>query len=567
MSDPWSTRPPGPPSGPPPSGPPPSGPPPSGPPPSGPPPSGPPPSGPPPEMLGPGWGSPVPPRPTGRSGRRTGLLVGGGVVALAAIGTGAVFGYQAFFATGSQPAEALPDSTIAYLGVDLDPSGSQKLEALQTLQKFPALRDELDLDTDDDLRERALGLAQDFGACTDVDFEDDVEPWLGNRIGVAAVDLGEQAPTPVAVVEVTDADAADDGLEQLRECGTDGVLGDLGGDSDVIGWSIEGDWAVLARTDALAQEVTDAAQDAPLSDDDTYQRWTDAAGDPGIASAYLAPGLGRAALDGFGGLAETDEAAEGFLRDFEGAALTLRFADEGLELEAATGSGGLPEELRTTSTGPDLVEGLPDGTAVAAGIGLDAGWAQALLDYLEPVVGTDELEAFLDEARDEAGLDLPADAETLVGDGVVLAVDGDADPDDLAAGGAGVGVVTQGDPDAVEEVLDRFRSALDERGETTTPVETDVDGDRTAIGPDADWRRALLDGGDLGGTEAYRDVTRGAGDTASLLFVDFDAAWLLSLAGEDDEEVRANLEPLRALGFSAWTEDEESHTLLRVTTD
>ena len=52
------------------------------------------------------------------------------------------------------------------------------------------------------------------------------------------------------------------------------------------------------------------------------------------------------------------------------------------------------------------------------------------------------------------------------------------------------------------------------------------------------------------------------------LFVNFDAGdgWLVELAG-DDEEAADNLEPLQGVGMSAWIEDDVSHGVLRLTTD
>ena len=54
----------------------------------------------------------------------------------------------------------------------------------------------------------------------------------------------------------------------------------------------------------------------------------------------------------------------------------------------------------------------------------------------------------------------------------------------------------------------------------------------------------------------------------SALFVGFDAGdgWVARLAG-DDAEARANLEPLDALGISAWRDGDVQHGLLRLTTD
>ena len=112
-----------------------------------------------PEYLEAGGGSPLPPAPpapaSSGGGRRRGLLIGGGVAALAVVGVGAWAAAQ-FFSTGAQPAEALPAGTLGYASIDLDPSGGQKIEALRTLNKFPAFKDEIGLDTDDDIRAEAL---------------------------------------------------------------------------------------------------------------------------------------------------------------------------------------------------------------------------------------------------------------------------------------------------------------------------------------------------------------------------------------------------------------------------
>ena len=121
---------------------------------------------------------------------------------------------MSFFSTGEQPAAALPAGTLAYVGIDLDPSGGQKIEALRMLNKFPAFKDELGLDTDDDLRKALFDEIQGGeDACANLEYARDVESWLGNRAGVGTVDA---EPTVVFVVQVSDADAAAAGLEKLR---------------------------------------------------------------------------------------------------------------------------------------------------------------------------------------------------------------------------------------------------------------------------------------------------------------------------------------------------------------
>ena len=59
------------------------------------------------------------------------------------------------------------------------------------LRRFPAFRDQVGLNADDDLKKKVFELVQDDAHCPDLDYGDDVEPWLGDRAAIAAVDLGE----------------------------------------------------------------------------------------------------------------------------------------------------------------------------------------------------------------------------------------------------------------------------------------------------------------------------------------------------------------------------------------
>src|SRR4051794_17630543 len=120
-----------------------------------------------PEYLDMGGGRPIqPPKPG--AGRRTAVVVGGIVGAVVLAGAGAWA--WSFFSTGEQPAVALPDSTFAYASVDLDPSGGQKIEALKTLVKFPALKEQAGLDATDDVRRKIVDNLLLGPTCNGLDF-------------------------------------------------------------------------------------------------------------------------------------------------------------------------------------------------------------------------------------------------------------------------------------------------------------------------------------------------------------------------------------------------------------
>ena len=158
-----------------------------------------------PEYLEQGGGAPLAREPrSGGGGRRKAVLAGATVVGLAAVGAGA-WAATSFFATGSQPAEALPASTIGYASIDLDPSGGQKIEAFRMLNKFPAYKDKIGLDADDDIKREIFDRIIAEAPCAGLEYEDDIEPWVGDRAAVAAVDTGEEEPVVAVVVQIKDA--------------------------------------------------------------------------------------------------------------------------------------------------------------------------------------------------------------------------------------------------------------------------------------------------------------------------------------------------------------------------
>jgi hypothetical protein len=520
------------------------------------------------EYLESGGGAPLGREPKGPTGgRRRAVLAGAAVVALGAVGAGA-WAAVSFFSTGAQPAEALPASTLGYASIDLDPSGGQKIEAIRMLNKFPAFKDEIGLNTDDDVKRRVFDEAELARACDGLDYAQDIEPWLGDRAAVAAVDLGDEEPVPVAVLQVEDADGAAAGLAQLRECG-DGEGG----------WKITGDWAVVAETAALAGKVADATGQGTLAEDETYLKWTGEAGDAGVLGFYVAPAAGDyladhpGALDFVpwsGGAGGAEEMVEG-LREFSGVAATVRFDDGALELEAAGEASMLRRGYYDTEAGDDVLASLPQDTAAAIGVGLQDGWAQRVIDQFTRILGSDgDAEEMVREAEAWTGLELPEDLETLFGDSTVLAVGHDFDAEAFAASedgsGIPVGLKVKGEPAEVERVLDKLRASFGPQdGEI---LRSRSEGDVVAIGPDDDYLAEIAADGGLGDTEAFQNVVREAERAGAIVFVNFDAGgdWLSQMV-DDDPDGKKNVEPLEGFGASVWRDGETAHGLVRLTTD
>ena len=511
-----------------------------------------------------------------------------------------------YFSSGPDAAEALPDSTIGYASINLDPSGDQKIEALKTLNKFPGFKAELKLDAKDDIRKDIFEEIQKDGTCTDLDYGDDIEPWLGDRMGVAAVDLGEDEPTGVFVVQVTDKDKAEDGLEKLQTCGSgdsddsidsldpgDETESDSDEASDDGGYVVDGGWAVIAETQDLAEKVVEEADKANLADDEDYQHWTDEAGDDGIMTLYAAPEAGSQIVNlmegsssdapasySLDGTSDTESPESSLpeetveqLKDFKGAAMKVRFSDGSIEAEFAgeVGKSDLADAF-AGDAGADVVSTLPDDTALALGGSFKEGWFTAVVEWAAEAAGegasADELIA---EAEEESGLELPEDAETLAGEAFAIAVSSDIDVEAMVNNedfsNLGVGVKVKGDPDAIEEVLDKIRPQTDD----PTLLQSKASDDYVSFGPNQDYLDQLSEDGDLGSLDTYKDVVPESDKANSVFYLNVDAGddWLVNVLKDLDapDDVIENVEPFTALGVSSWFEGNTTHGVVKLTTN
>ncbi len=523
-----------------------------------------------------------PPAPRPRRTRRTTWWVGGGVVGLLALGAGA-WAAMSFFQQGPQPAEALPASTIAYVSVDLDPSGGQKIDAFRTLNKFPAFKDKVGIHSTDDVR-RKIGDAIIKSTGCDLGYDADIDPWLGDRAAFAAVDLGDATPAAVVVVQVKDDAKAESGLHELTTCGDTPVTD--------LGYDVHDGWAVLAQSQQVADTVVAKTRTGSLADDATYRRWTKAVGSSGVVNMYAAPAAGQflagrlsgleSSLGGFGysQYPTPDGSALGqatayssdltkALKSFHGAAATIRFTGDGLELATAS-DPGLSQSSVASDQGGAVVSRLPDDTAAAFGIGLKSGWFTQVIDKVATAQGTTG-QQLLSDLSQQSGLDLPGDLETLLGRSAALSISKDFDVEAATNSSDGVGLpvalTVKGDPAAIGKVLDKIRTrAGSDAG--SAALSSDSSGDLVAVGPTPAYRQSVLAGGHLGDTEAFRNVIPDADHASVVFFLDVDdLEKALSQLDGGDQQVTSNVAPLQAFGFSAWLEGDVARTSLEISTN
>lgn len=540
------------------------------------------------------------PAGTGASGggRRLAVVAGVAALVVAVLAGAAYAAYSYLDGGGPRPEDALPSTTVAMASIDLDPHAGQKIEAIKTLRKFPALRKTLGIDSEDDLRKYVVDKAIS-PECEGVDYQKDVAPWIGKRAAIAGVDLGGEYPAPAIVLQVEDATRAKKDFAKLADCA-----------GEDFGYAVGEDYLVASDSAEHARKILDSGERKPLADDKTFQKWDGEAGD-GVASFYIAPRaakylealltqFGSGLTDGFGGelegsLTGDDEldqmsgasaapasarldddplaSVRDALKNFKGAAGSLKFADGGMELVVVSDSGD--QKLGSKPVGAYL-EHLPADTALALSMSLPKGFGETMLEQAKAQFGESMVKEFLDDARTEAGLDLPGDAEDLLGDAVTLSVGGDApssaevfdNPTKLP-----VGLALHGDPDKSLTVLHKVEKALGMSLEDI-PVKTEKSGDALLLSTSPDYLERLGKKGSLGDSDVFTKAVPNADDSSLVFFAVVDKDWrdaIVDLASSDlsaseARQLADNLKPFQALALSSTIEDDVSRFELRITT-
>jgi hypothetical protein len=224
--------------------------------------------------------------------------------------------------------------------------------------------------------------------------------------------------------------------------------------------------------------------------------------------------------------------------------------------------------------GPDA-RTLPETTAAMLSFALQDGWLDDALDSIKATVGAQEFDNAMKQGEQQTGLQLPEDIETLLGDGLTISVDSSADlkalsqspdPKQIPAG-----IRIKGDADKITAIIDKLKAVAGPQAADLVQVRTE--GDEVAIGTSPAYVEKLLEKGDLGSSASFKKVFPEADKAQGFFYVNFDAGdgWaenLADLASDNDPEVRQNVAPLDALGFSSWQDgDKITHAVLRLTTD
>ncbi|MDP9444802.1 MAG: DUF3352 domain-containing protein [Actinomycetota bacterium] len=561
-----------------------------------------PPPGPPPGPGAHSFGEPLP-QP---SSPRRGVLVAvvAAVVAAVALPLGAFAVFRALSGGGTQPHEVLPGSALAYFRIDVDPSATQKINALRFLDTFPSFAEVTGIDNpEDDVREVIYDALTKGTGCADVPFSD-VDAWLGERMGVAVLPPEGKGPEPgfAVAVQVGDEQAARDGMAELMECGDESNgAGSRGSAADEPGFAYLDGYLVVGATENLAEEHVAAAQEASLAENEQFAADMARLGEPGVASLWVSlDGVVESfqgMLDIFGSgdgsvmAAPTGELAtppgpegpdpQGMAKAmrqlvadyYSSVAVAFRFEPDHAEVAAAV-TGDAYTELEDANS-VDLQ--LPESTFLAVGIAdgdrrVGQQWDDMMKLMSDPGVnGGMDPQDMLDQLEAETGLSLPEDLQTLLGSHLAVGLGTEGfeaalrteDPTRLD-----VGARVDTDPEAFLELVETVERLAAENGVPLRLAHQEVDGG-VVVASNDDYASALAEGGSLNDTDGYQAAVAEPDGAESVVYFDFDQIedTVLSLAGGSGagQRVVDNLEPIRGLGVSTRTREGYAEGVLRLT--
>ena len=498
-----------------------------------------------------------------------------GLVAVIVLAGAAVFAFERVWnAAPDDVAVGLtPEDAAAFGSLYVNPSNDQKRAIDSLLKKFPQT------ESFDDTKNMLVDLLDAELQPLEINFEDDIEPWLGDQIGFFLMPQqpGDQA-SAAALVATTDEDATAETMEKIfdaqeeptefEEREYEGVEYKAAVGPDVVeppgAYGFVENFLVVGTEDALKASV-DASQGDSLEDSENYQGAVEPFYEDRIALIYID---GEAVLNAADNISDpgvqesvdalADAGANGPF------ALAIRAAENGamLETSAHLEDEGFLTDLTGAFDGPGLVRDMPGGAWAALGIPQVGELSETVIEIIDASGGGPAVEEAEANVQAETGLQLQEDILSWMGDAAIF-VQGT----DLQSLGGGL-VVESSDPDKTDAAVDALAARVnrDDPG-TLEPVEIEgrsgyrfqplgfpvpvniLGGESLVIAVGEKSTTDLLSGeSTLGSSERFQEVDALLGsDLNPIFFVDIEAALNVAEAfqvdtAEDADEVTPILE-------------------------
>lgn len=410
---------------------------------------------------------------------------------------------------GEDPAAAVPAGTLVYVEAAIRPEGAQGDAARALIAKFLPPGKTLEGLIDEASRKEG----------EDVVYSKDVEPWLGERIGLGVSDLTADEPTFVGAISVTDDDAAGAFLaEQGDKRGSqDGVDLYFTDDDDTWG-AVRDGVLVFSETRAGVKRGLDAQDGRTLSESDTFKDALDDLPDERLGTLFVdTEGVKKELEADAGSSYGASEKAivdkllgDGKLEPITGA---LTATEDSATIETRFNGSGLARlssfGLLGTGRSTELVEDAPaDAFAVFGAADVGKTVRDAVSTYAGALGGA----ALTGQLQSQLGIDLQRDVYSWVGD---VSVHARGATSDTVTGAL---VISATDEDAAATALPRLVAAAKRSGLPVTAATVDgADQAFTVAAPDVPAPVVVARAGDrvvaAFGANAAREALDPSSDT------------------------------------------------------
>lgn len=454
---------------------------------------------------------------------------------------------------GAQPEDVLPANAIAFTKLDLNPSAGQKLAAYRLASKFPQVKDKVTSE-DTSIKESIFGSIftgptskSGFG----LDYKTDVEPWLGDRIGIGVFpDMnGDKKPEVGIAVAVTDEEAAKVALDKaianagkvVNPIKSPVSKGLAPAKPPKTGYAFTGGYVILSDTTANATKLAEAGKAGSLAEsryaEDVEKLGSDQIGvawaDIGAAyKAIPADQLAQLNLMGVKGVDDPKDASGRVVVGLHADPSFVEVTGKGIDIKGV-------DSLLKGGAGTAMIASFPAevfGAVSIAGLGNQLG---ALYTSVTAKGDPNKIKSGLNDM----GISSAKQIETLLGAETGVLVGGTKNSPEVA-------VRTRGDDaDGALVIARRLVGASPAAGmKVTTTKVTGPDGILVGYGTGLTAAVSSQSGSKLGGTETFKQVIPDAGKADLAAYVDLSKV-IQMLA--DNSKDAASLAPLKALGMTA----------------
>ena len=128
------------------------------------------------------------------------------------------------------------------------------------------------------------------------------------------------------------------------------------------------------------------------------------------------------------------------------------------------------------------------------------------------------IQELTEAVKEETGLTLPIGLKSLLGKNLAVSIDKDA------CNGPKIAARMETDPAKAEPVVEKLTTLLRKQSSANIPIETAKDDDSLVVATDQSYAEQVLKGGNLGGTDNFKQALPDTKGAVMIGYIDFEAA-------------------------------------------